>query len=89
LIPCRPTKRFTEPEFHAILGIGEEVTPTSKTPVKKSADLKGNTRQFYGALAAMTADDTVIQYALSKGFYMIMPSGEDVKITKPVSEKVW
>jgi arsenate reductase-like glutaredoxin family protein len=57
--------------------------------VRRFADLKGDTRQFYGALAAMTADDTVIKYALSKGFYLIMPSGEDVKITKPVSEKVW
>jgi hypothetical protein len=57
--------------------------------VRRFADLKGDTRQFYGALAAMTADDTIIKYALSKGFYLIMPSGEDVKITKPVSEKVW
>jgi hypothetical protein len=35
--------------------------------------------------AAKPAPDRVIEYALSKGFYMIMPSGEDVKVTKPVS----
>jgi hypothetical protein len=33
--------------------------------VRRFADLKSDTRQFYGALAAMTADDTVIKYALA------------------------
>jgi hypothetical protein len=41
-------------------------------------------------MAALTASDTVIAYALSKGFYLIMPSGEDVEITGPASRpKVW
>jgi hypothetical protein len=54
--------------------------------VRRYADLHSDTRQFYCAMAAMVAKKTVIEYALSKGFYMIMPSGEDVKITKPTSE---
>jgi hypothetical protein len=53
--------------------------------VRRYADLKGDRRQFFCALAALAASDRVIEYALSKGFYMIMPSGEDVKVTKPVS----
>jgi hypothetical protein len=53
--------------------------------VRCYADLKGDKRQFFCAMAALTASDRVIEYALSKGFYMIMPSGEDVKVTKPVS----
>jgi hypothetical protein len=53
--------------------------------VRRYADLKGDKRQFFCALAALTAPDRVIEYALSKGFYMIMPSGEDVKVIKPVS----
>jgi hypothetical protein len=57
--------------------------------VRRFADLDGNTRQFYGAMGAMTADEKTVKYALDKGFYMIMPSGEDVKITEPVSEKAW
>jgi hypothetical protein len=32
----------------------------------------------------------VIEYALANGFYLIMPSGEDVKITGPVpGPRVW
>ena len=57
--------------------------------VRRFADLKGDARHFYGAMAAMTAEKPVVNYALEKGLYMIMPSGENVKITKPVSEKVW
>ena len=57
--------------------------------VRRFADLKGDVRHFYGAMAAMTAEKPVVNYALEKGLYMIMPSGENVKITKPVSEKVW
>jgi hypothetical protein len=38
----------------------------------------------------MTAPDRVIEYALAQGFYLIMPSGEDVTITKPTSKpRVW
>jgi hypothetical protein len=58
--------------------------------VRRYADMDGDSRQFYAAMAAMTATDKVIEYALAKGFYLIMPSGEDVKITRPTSEPmVW
>jgi hypothetical protein len=41
-------------------------------------------------MAAMTASDQAINYALANGFYLIMPSGEDVTITPPTSEpRVW
>jgi hypothetical protein len=58
--------------------------------VRRYADMDGDTRQFFAAMAAMTASDTTIKYALAQGFYLIMPSGEDVTITKPTSEpRVW
>jgi hypothetical protein len=57
--------------------------------VRRYADLRGDTRQFYCAMATMTAKKTVIEYSLANGFYLIMPSGEDVKITEPVSERIW
>jgi hypothetical protein len=68
--------------------IEEQVKRMEK--VRRYADLKGDKRQFFCAMAALAAPDRVIEYALSKGFYMIMPSGEDVKVTKPVSgPMVW
>lgn len=58
--------------------------------VRVFADLHGDTRRFFCAMAALVAPDRVIDYALSKGFYVIMPSGEDIKVTKPVSDPaVW
>jgi hypothetical protein len=53
--------------------------------VRRYADYKGDGRQFFCALAALTVPDRVIEYALSKGFYMFMPSGEDVNVIQPVS----
>jgi hypothetical protein len=67
--------------------VDEQISRMEK--VRRYADLHGDTRQFYCAMAAMAAKKTVLEYALSKGFYLIMPSGEDVKVTKPVSEKAW
>jgi hypothetical protein len=58
--------------------------------VRRYADMDGDSRQFFAAMAAMTATDRAIEYALAKGFYLIMPSGEDVKITRPIPEpRVW
>jgi hypothetical protein len=37
-------------------------------------------------MAALTVPDNIINYTLTKGFYLIMPSEEDVKITEPVSK---
>ncbi|MDR3147366.1 MAG: hypothetical protein LBU00_03190 [Treponema sp.] len=58
--------------------------------VRRYADLDGDKRHFFAAMAAMTASEKAIDYALAKGFYVIMPSGEDVKITRPTAEpRVW
>jgi hypothetical protein len=57
--------------------------------VRKYADLHGDRRDFFGAIAAAIASKSSRTYALKKGLFVIEPSGEDVKITKPVSEKVW
>jgi hypothetical protein len=58
--------------------------------VRRFADFEGDTRLFLCAMAALSAPSRVIEYASSKGFYPIMPSGEDVKITMPVSgPAVW
>jgi hypothetical protein len=58
--------------------------------VRKYADDHGDKREFLGAMAATITDKDTREYALSKGFFVIEPSGEDVKITRPVSEpKVW
>jgi hypothetical protein len=58
--------------------------------VRAYADDHGDKRQFLGAIAATITSRAAKAYALSKGFFVIEPSGEDVKITKPVSNpKVW
>ena len=64
--------------------IDEQISRMEK--VRRFADLHGNTRQFYCAMAAMAAKKEVIKYALENGFYLIMPSGEDVKVTAHVSK---
>jgi hypothetical protein len=54
------------------------------------ADTHGDGQRFYCAMAALTAPANVIDYTLTKGFYLIMPSGKDVKIMGPVpSPGVW
>jgi hypothetical protein len=45
----------------------------------------GDKREFLGVLAAAITNKAAREYALSKGFFVIEPSGEDVKISKPVS----
>jgi hypothetical protein len=68
--------------------VDEQISRMEK--VRRYADLKNDTRQFFCAIAALTAPNNVIAYALSNGFYLIMPAGEDVKVTKPTSEPgVW
>jgi hypothetical protein len=58
--------------------------------VRKYADDHGDKREFLGAMAAMITDKATKEYALAQGFFVIEPSGEDVTITKPVSDpKVW
>jgi len=57
--------------------------------IRKHADLHNDKRQFLGAIAATIVDEDTRRYALKQGFYIIEPSGEDVKIAEPVSAKVW
>ena len=64
--------------------VNEQIIRMEK--VRKFADIKNDNRQFYCALAAMTAKKEVIKHALENGFYLIMPSGEDVKVTAPLIE---
>jgi hypothetical protein len=57
--------------------------------VRKYADIHGDRREFLGAVAATIVSQSSREYALKRGFFVIEPSGEDVKITKPAVEKVW
>ncbi|MDR2535252.1 MAG: hypothetical protein LBD29_04365 [Treponema sp.] len=58
--------------------------------IRAYADLHGDDRKFYGSLAAAVAGEEVKTYALKQGFYVIEPSGEDVKVTPPFSNrKFW
>jgi len=58
--------------------------------IRKYADEHGDKRQFMGAMAATITDEPTKNYALKKGLFVIEPSGEDVKVTKPDSEpRVW
>jgi len=58
--------------------------------VRKYADEHGDKRQFMGAIAATITDESTREYALKKGLFIIEPSGENVKVTKPVTEpRIW
>jgi hypothetical protein len=58
--------------------------------IRKFADEHGDTRKFIGAIAAIITDESTKNYALKKGLFVIEPSGEDVKVTKPEAEpRVW
>jgi hypothetical protein len=58
--------------------------------LRRHADLHGDTRKFFGAMAAAVIDKDTRTYALRQGFYLIEPSGESVKIVPPASAaKSW
>jgi len=58
--------------------------------IRKYADEHGDKRQFMGAIAATITDENTRNYALKKGLFVIEPSGEDVKVTKPEGKvRVW
>jgi hypothetical protein len=58
--------------------------------IRKYADEHGDNRKFIGAIAAIITDEPTKNYALKKGLFVIEPSGEDVKVTKPETEpRVW
>jgi len=56
--------------------------------MRKHADSHGDSglksrRTFLGAVAGVVIDDEAREYALSQGFYLIEPEGEDLIITPP------
>jgi hypothetical protein len=58
--------------------------------VRKHADAYGDKREFLGAIAATIVNKSARDYALSKGLFVIEPSGENVKVIKPISEpRIW
>jgi hypothetical protein len=58
--------------------------------IRKYADEHGDKREFLCAIAAMIVKPKPKEYALKQGLFVIEPSGEDVKVTKPENEpRVW
>jgi len=58
--------------------------------IRKYADEHNDKRQFMGAIAATITDRSTREYALKKGLFVIEPSGENVKVTKPEGDvRVW
>ena len=58
--------------------------------MRRFADLRGDKRTFLGAVAAVVVPDEAKDYALSQGFYLIEPSGENFNITPPSGKpKEW
>jgi len=58
--------------------------------IRKYANEHGDNRHFMGAMATLITDENAKNYALKQGLFIIEPSGEDVKVTKPETEpRVW
>ena len=58
--------------------------------MRKHADSRGDKRRFIGAVAGIVVNDPEREYALSNGFYLIEPSGENFNITPPFKKpKEW
>jgi hypothetical protein len=58
--------------------------------IRKYADEHGDKREFLGAIAAMIVNPKPKDYALKKGLFVIVPSGENVKVIKPETEpRIW
>jgi hypothetical protein len=54
--------------------------------VRKHADMHNDKRKFFGAIAAAVIAKDIKTYALKQGFYIVEPSGENVKIIPPVTQ---
>jgi hypothetical protein len=54
-------------------------------------DERNDRRKLLGAAAAVVISKDMREYALERGFYLIEPSGETVKITVPegFTPRVW
>jgi hypothetical protein len=51
--------------------------------IRRHADAKGDTRRFYGAMAAAIADAGARNYAVKTGFYVIVQSGDTMRFDIP------
>jgi hypothetical protein len=51
--------------------------------LRKYADLHKDGRKYLGAVAGVVMSDSVKNYALKKGFFVIIPSGDTFNIIKP------
>jgi hypothetical protein len=68
--------------------INKHITRLEK--MRRYADLRGDKRHFIGAVAGVVVKDDEKEYALSQGFFLIEPNGEDFTITRPNGEpKEW
>jgi hypothetical protein len=71
-----------------ISDINKHITRLEK--MRKYADLRGDKRHFLGAVAGIVVEDDEKEYALSQGFFLIEPTGENFHITPPPSKpKEW
>jgi hypothetical protein len=51
--------------------------------LREYADLHGDSRKYLGAIAGVVTSDSVKNYALKKGFFVVVPSGDTFTIIKP------
>jgi hypothetical protein len=51
--------------------------------LRKYADLHKDSRAYLGAIAGVVMSDSVKTYALKKGFFVVIPSGDTFNIIKP------
>jgi hypothetical protein len=51
--------------------------------LRKHADLRGDRRAYLGAVAGVVISDSVQNYALKKGFFVVIPSGDTFTIIRP------
>ncbi|MDR2397138.1 MAG: hypothetical protein LBD74_00075 [Spirochaetaceae bacterium] len=58
--------------------------------LRRYADQHGDGRDLFGALAATVVGPGERKYALERGFYVVEPSGEDVRVSPPhPSPRIW
>ena len=71
-------------EIKATLTISDINTHNERLEkMRKFADLHNDKRTFLGAVAGIAISEKVKEYALTQGFYLIEPTGEDFDITPP------
>ena len=51
--------------------------------LRRVADRKGDTRKYQGAIAGAIMNQSIRDYIIQNGFYMIEQSGDTVKLTIP------